>query len=210
MSVPPDKAVGGELEAARRAVAATLLDANVNLIFGSPVDVTVLTDYLDIVETPKDLGTVLEDIDRSLQGSGPYKTAADVLNDISLVWSNCLKYNDRPEDKAIIDICRRSAKLLDKEWIKAGLQGSKAGGLHLPKHSQPGDEPSSSKAQYERGKSLSPEICAHPMLTAYRGEAATDHVSLRIINSFAHCLNFLLLIYCFAFYYPFFAYYPQI
>ena len=164
MSAPPDKDVNGELEAARRAVAASLLDANVNLIFGSPVDTASLSDYLTIVQTPKDLGTVLEDIDRSLQGSGPYKSASDVLNDISLVWSNCLKYNDRPEDKAIVDICYRSAKLVQNEWNKAGLQGSTTKGLHRKRPSQPGDEPSTSNAQNERGTSSNIGNYAHRLL----------------------------------------------
>jgi hypothetical protein len=125
MSDAPDQVNVEELEAARKAIAAALLDANVNVLFGSPVDTSALHDYLSIVDTPKDLGTVLADVESSIDGSGPYNQAADVYNDCLLVWSNCLKYNDRPEDKAIRDMCARSCKLLEKEWKKAGLEVSK-------------------------------------------------------------------------------------
>jgi Bromodomain len=150
MSAAPDQIKDGELEAARKAVVAALLDANVNVLFGSPVDTSALTDYLDIVDNPKDLGTVLADLESSLEGTGPYKSAADVFNDVLLVWSNCLKYNDRPEDKAIVDICKRSAKLFEREWRKAGLEVIKGKALHV-NSVQLGGEPSSSKAVDEKG-----------------------------------------------------------
>ena len=149
MSAAPDQANSGELEAAKKAIAAALLDANVNLLFGSPVDISVLPDYLDIVDNPKDLGTVLADVESSLEGSGTYKTALDVYKDVSLVWTNCTKYNDRPEDKAIVDICKRSAKLFDKEWRKAGLEVPKGEASHLPTGVELGGESSSNRAADE-------------------------------------------------------------
>lgn len=116
-----------ELDAAKAAVEATLRDANTSALFGQPVDPTLLPDYLDIVKHPKDLGSILGDLEASLQGSGPYTTAQDVLNDVQLVWTNCLQYNNRPEDKPIVDICRLSSKLFNKEWRKAGLSSNKSG-----------------------------------------------------------------------------------
>lgn len=155
MSAAADQTNSEELEAARKAVAAALLDANVNVLFGSPVDTSALPDYLDIVDNPMDLGTVLADVESSLEGSGPFKTALDVYKNVSLVFSNCLKYNDRPEDKTIADICKRSIKLLDKEWRKAGLEVPfKQEASHGTTGVQLGGEPSSSKAGDEKGRLL--------------------------------------------------------
>lgn len=113
--------LASELHAAKAAVAATLQDADTLALFGQPVDPRLLPDYLDIIKQPKDLGSIVNDLDASLQGSGPYKTARDVLDDVHVVWANCLQYNNRPEDKPIVDICRRSSKIFNKEWRKAGL-----------------------------------------------------------------------------------------
>jgi hypothetical protein len=150
MSAAPVKDTSEELEAARKAVAGALMDANVSVLFGSPVDTDALPDYLTIVDTPKDLGTVLADVESSLEGVGPYNSSLDVYKDVSLVWSNCLKYNDRPEDKAIVDICKRSAKLFEKEWRKAGLQVT-GEAFQFNSGVQLGGDPSSSKAIDEKG-----------------------------------------------------------
>jgi hypothetical protein len=116
-----------ELEAAREAVAGALKDANTSLLFGEPVDPS-LQGYLDVVKEPKDLGTILADIDGSIDGEGPYHTATDVLRDVQLVWSNCFRYNDRPEDAPIVDQCKASQKVFLREWKKAGLTIAAAGG----------------------------------------------------------------------------------
>lgn len=110
-----------ELLAARAAVAGSLEDEDTAALFGEPVDPGVLPDYLSIIKEPKDLGTVLEDLDKSIKGAGPYRNAKDVFRDVQLIWSNCRRYNNRPEDKPIVDICRYSSKLFNEEWRKAGL-----------------------------------------------------------------------------------------
>jgi hypothetical protein len=110
-----------ELLAARAAVAASLEDEDTAALFGEPVDPGVLPDYLDIIKEPKDLGTVLADIDKSIKGAGPYRDAKDVFRDVQLIWSNCRRYNNRPEDKPIVEICRHSSDWFNEEWRKAGL-----------------------------------------------------------------------------------------
>ncbi|KAG7673970.1 hypothetical protein Ndes2526B_g02554 [Nannochloris sp. 'desiccata'] len=179
MSAAPDQDNSGELEAARKAVAAALLDANVNVLFGSPVDTSALTDYLTIIDTPKDLGTVLADLEGSLEGSGPYKTAADVFKDVSLVWSNCLKYNDRPEDKAIVDICKRSAKLFEKEWRKAGLKVCKDQASHVNTGVRLAGDSSSSKAVDEKEF----EPLPLRLLTNFEIMSAADPTALRSLDT---------------------------
>lgn len=47
-----------------------------------------LTDYLDIIKKPMDLGKVNEKIT-----DGSYKTVEECLDDIQLIWDNCKLYN---------------------------------------------------------------------------------------------------------------------
>jgi hypothetical protein len=113
---------GSDLQAARNAVAAALNDGELAEIFGNPVDTTVLTDYLDVVKEPMDFGTILAKIDRSLSGDGDtYLEASEVFSDVDKVWRACYNYNDRPEDKAIVDIANRCKGLFEREWKRQGL-----------------------------------------------------------------------------------------
>ena len=59
--------------------------------FRTPVDWEKggLTNYLQVVERPMDLGT----IGAKLDGAEPYATTAELLADVDLVWANCIKYN---------------------------------------------------------------------------------------------------------------------
>jgi len=123
MSEPRNKLDIEELEVARQVVASVLKDANASLIFGSPVDQSVLPDYSDVIKNPKDLGTILSDLENSINGDGPYQAPEDILIDVELVWQNCLLYNNRPEDKSIVNICKKTSKLFTREWKKAGLSG---------------------------------------------------------------------------------------
>jgi hypothetical protein len=111
-----------ELVAAQAALTAALQDANIAGLFGAPVDPAACPDYLEVVRHPMDLGTVLQGVEKSLQGAGPYLTAADIYRDVELVWSNCLKYNCRPVDKPMAMVCKRCSALVAKEWRKAGLE----------------------------------------------------------------------------------------
>jgi hypothetical protein len=119
----------GELEAAEAALTAALRDANIAAVFGAPVDPAVLPDYLDVISEPKDLGTILEDVEKSLAGDGPYFTAEDVYRDVELTWSNCLAYNNSPADREMQLLCKRSQAVVLREFGKAGLDvGKKASG----------------------------------------------------------------------------------
>mmetsp|Transcript_49382 Transcript_49382/g.56883 ORF Transcript_49382/g.56883 Transcript_49382/m.56883 type:complete len:232 (+) Transcript_49382:31-726(+) len=59
-------------------------------VFRNPVDVKGLglKDYLDIIKTPMDLGTVKKNLK-----ANKYKTVEECLDDIQLVWDNCKRYN---------------------------------------------------------------------------------------------------------------------
>jgi len=58
--------------------------------FRQPVDVEGLglLDYLDIIKTPMDLGTVKKNLK-----ANKYKFVEDAIVDIQLVWENCKTYN---------------------------------------------------------------------------------------------------------------------
>lgn len=67
-----------------------LLSRRESQIFREPVDWKGLglTDYLQIVKDPRDLGSIKKKIEE--QG---YEKVEDIANDIRLVWSNCMLYN---------------------------------------------------------------------------------------------------------------------
>jgi len=58
--------------------------------FNAPVDwkSLQLTDYLDIVKEPRDLGTIKKTIE-----DGGYASVDECVRDIRLVWRNCMVYN---------------------------------------------------------------------------------------------------------------------
>lgn len=118
MEDPGDKTANLELIEAQEALEVALRDSTTNTWFGAPVDAVGLglEDYFDIVKQPKDLGTILADLNDK-----KYATALDVWNDICLVWRNCRAYNSRPEDDDIRKICKRSEKLMTKEWASRDL-----------------------------------------------------------------------------------------
>ena len=83
-------------------------DVNIDAVFGSPVDTSLLPDYDILIEYPRDLGTISQSIEESLAGRGPYRTYGEVLADVQLVWRNCLRYNNRPEDVDIVALCGKA------------------------------------------------------------------------------------------------------
>jgi hypothetical protein len=110
---PPDPLV-----LAGAALTATMKDASTANWFGTPVAAAALglSDYFTIIKSPKDLGTIVSDLQRH-----KYPTVLDVWKDVCLVWSNCVMYNSRPENEDIRKICKRSEKLFLKEWHKRQL-----------------------------------------------------------------------------------------
>jgi hypothetical protein len=75
-----------------------------------------LSDYFTIIKSPKDLGTIVSDLQRH-----KYAAALDVWKDVCLVWSNCKTYNCRPENEDIRKICKRCEKLVQREWSRRQL-----------------------------------------------------------------------------------------
>ncbi|XP_029984511.1 ATPase family AAA domain-containing protein 2B [Sphaeramia orbicularis] len=67
-------------------------------IFSKPVDIEEVSDYLEVIQQPMDLSTVMTKIDKH-----QYLTVKDFLADIDLICSNALEYNpDKdPGDKVI-------------------------------------------------------------------------------------------------------------
>jgi hypothetical protein len=58
--------------------------------FLKPVELREAPGYLDVVDTPMDLSTVKKKIQ-----SGAYESDSSIfLNDINLIWANCIAYND--------------------------------------------------------------------------------------------------------------------
>jgi len=59
-------------------------------LFREPVDWKTLNipDYLEVIKHPMDLGTV-----RSKLNRGDYSSSMDCVNDIRLIWRNCMAYN---------------------------------------------------------------------------------------------------------------------
>jgi len=47
-----------------------------------------LHDYLDVIKTPMDLGTVKKNLKNN-----KYKFVEETISDIQLVWENCKTYN---------------------------------------------------------------------------------------------------------------------
>lgn len=48
-------------------------------------------DYYDVIKNPMDLGTMLRNV-----RSGRYKSKAQFMRDLDLIWDNCLTYNSEP------------------------------------------------------------------------------------------------------------------
>ena len=104
-----------------RKVLGTLLKRPDSWLFSKPVAPVELgvPDYFDIIKEPMDLGTVLKKLDE-----GRYEHVAQFLHDISLIWSNALKYNT--EDSEVAKIARAMRDNFDAafENIENQLGGS--------------------------------------------------------------------------------------
>jgi len=58
--------------------------------FRQPVDTMQYPDYLQVIKKPMDLGTIKKKL-----SSWQYCTATDAFDDVSLVWTNCMTYNEK-------------------------------------------------------------------------------------------------------------------
>ncbi|GJQ08796.1 hypothetical protein GpartN1_g587.t1 [Galdieria partita] len=56
--------------------------------FALPVDTTYVTDYLDVIKQPMDLGTVQAKLEAQ-----SYASFEELWQDVDLIWKNCCTYN---------------------------------------------------------------------------------------------------------------------
>ncbi|XBI10687.1 uncharacterized protein [Aegilops tauschii subsp. strangulata] len=85
--------------------------------FNTPVDPIALgiPDYLDVIDTPMDFGTICQDLERGSK----YMNSEDVYKDVQFIWDNCTKYNSKGD--YIIELMKRVKKAFMKNWLAAGL-----------------------------------------------------------------------------------------
>ena len=107
------------LKAILSAIQKTLENPETRSLFGAPVDIELLPDYTSIVEKPRDLQTISDEIESSQRGEGPYTCYREPLADVDLMWVNCLRYNNRPEDDFIVNICNTSRALFGAALVEA-------------------------------------------------------------------------------------------
>ena len=96
------------------------------LLFNQAVDPKAqgLPDYREIVQRPRDLGTILAALEAGKASSfaeGPYTSPAEVFQDVELVWANCMLYNNRPEDAATRQLAAETQAAFLQKWRTAGL-----------------------------------------------------------------------------------------
>lgn len=48
-------------------------------------------DYYDVIKNPMDLGTMMRNVRQ-----GRFKSKAQFMRDLDLIWDNCLTYNSEP------------------------------------------------------------------------------------------------------------------
>jgi Bromodomain len=95
-------------------------------LFNAPVDIDGLglTDYLEVVKQPMDLGTIRA---RLLAGQAAewstceYSCPEHVLEHIKLVWNNCILYNSRPDEEPIARAAHEMAKKTEELWSQASI-----------------------------------------------------------------------------------------
>jgi len=71
-----------------------------------------LTDYLSVVKTPMDLGTVRNNLIKK-----KYNKAEECAADIRLIWHNCMSYN-APSSK-FYNLARSLSEIWEKEWSQS-------------------------------------------------------------------------------------------
>ena len=93
----------------------TLLNDHYAYIFKEPVDYVGLglTDYLDVVKNPMDLGTV-----KAKLINENYNSYQDVIDDLNLIWANCKLYNLQGSDIYLtaVHMEKTCKKLLEKNF----------------------------------------------------------------------------------------------
>ena len=129
MSLASDRS--HDLSKAKKVVAKTMKLKLAKILFNQPVDPEALgiPNYLDVVKQPMDLGTIFDKLVESEQQDWQqctYQSAEQVLRDASLVWSNCVMFNNREVDKPTRDAALEVKDIFEAKWKEAGLAGEGA------------------------------------------------------------------------------------
>lgn len=130
-------------------------------LFNTPVDIDALPDYRDVVTKPMDLGTIRSRLaagQSKNDASSAYTSPAEVLEDIKLVWNNCILYNSRPDEEQIAQAAREMAQKTEELWVAAGLGGNPRSSLGAqPPASTPEED---IPTAYELTGAVSANMCA--------------------------------------------------
>ncbi|KAA8893959.1 hypothetical protein FN846DRAFT_901108 [Sphaerosporella brunnea] len=101
-------------------------------------------DYYQIIKTPMDLGTVMKKLKQH-----QYKSKKEFVDDLNLIWSNCLKYNADPSHflrkhaKAMQKLTARLEPLIPDIVIRdrAEVEAEEAGTAEADAEGESDDEP---------------------------------------------------------------------
>ena len=69
-------------------------------------------NYYEVIRRPMDLGAI-----KSKLADGRYIDPSQLIADMELIWSNCLKFNQA--DAPIIDDCEKTKEAFEKAWVSA-------------------------------------------------------------------------------------------
>ena len=87
-------------------------------LFREPVDTSLYPDYREVVKTPMDLGTVQEKLRKRR-----YRSVKEWQDDISLIWSNCDRYNGPNSGfTPILDHLKGLVRKLSKELAPTSMR----------------------------------------------------------------------------------------
>ncbi|XP_074581152.1 uncharacterized protein LOC141837680 isoform X2 [Curcuma longa] len=91
--------------------------------FNTPVDPVALgiPDYFDIIDTPMDFGTIVQNLENRFK----YLNSEGVFKDVQYIWNNCYKYNNKGD--YVVDLMKRVKKNFMKYWLASGLYSDISG-----------------------------------------------------------------------------------
>lgn len=124
--MPSSSAEPHELGKAKKVVSSTMKLRLAKILFNDPVDPEALgiPNYLEVVTQPMDLGTIHHKLVEGEQQNWQqcsYSSASEVLRDVSLVWNNCVLFNNREVDKPTRDAALEVKGVFEAKWEEAGL-----------------------------------------------------------------------------------------
>lgn len=116
------------LSKAKKVVGSTMKLKLAKVLFNEAVDPEALgiPNYFEVVKEPMDLGTIFDKLVVGEQQNWQdcsYQSAGEVFRDVSLVWSNCVLFNNREVDKPTRDAALDVKDVFEAKWQEAGLVG---------------------------------------------------------------------------------------